>query len=155
MAGVAVRDGMKQRILFVCVHNGGRSQLAEALLNHAWSDSFIAESAGLEPGELNPLVVEVLREIRIDIAGKRTRSINELVRSGRKFDYVITVCDEASAAECPHFPGSGETLHWSFPDPASFTGARERRLARTRELRDEIQRRIEQWCANKSTPQPA
>jgi len=137
----------KQRVLFVCIHNSGRSQIAEALLNQIYGDSFIAESAGLDPSELNPLVVEVLREIKIDISAKRTRSIDEALRSGRQFDYVITVCDEASAASCPTFGGSGRRLHWSFPDPATFTGTREEQLARTRELRDAIQRRIEQRCA--------
>ena len=141
---------MKQRVLFVCVHNGGRSQLAEALLNYTCSDSFVAESTGLKPGELNPLVVEVLREIKIDISGKRTRSVDQVLKSGTHFDYVITVCDEANATKCPTLPGSGKRLHWSFPDPAIFSGTREERLAHTRGLRDAIQSRIEQWRAGQS-----
>jgi arsenate reductase len=141
-------NARKHRVLFVCDHNGGHSQLAESLLNQRCGDSFLAESAGLQAGELNPLVVEVLRDLNIDISGKRTRSIDELLRAGRHFDYVITVCDEANAAQCPQFPGSGERLHWSFPDPAAFTGNHQERLARTRQLRDAIQNRVEQWSAS-------
>jgi arsenate reductase len=138
---------MKNRVLFVCIHNSARSQMAEALLNKTCGGSFTAESAGLEPGTLNPLAVEVLREIGIDISGKRTRNVDEVLKSGTRFDYIITVCDESSAAHCPSFPRGGKRLHWSFPDPASLTGTHEERLARTRELRDAIQRKMDSWCA--------
>ena len=115
---------MKRKVLFICIHNSARSQMAEALLNRRCGEVFEAESAGLEPGTLNPLAVEVLREIGLDISGRATRSVDEVLRAGTNFDYVITVCDEGSAAGCPVFPGGGEKLHWSFPDPSSFTGSR-------------------------------
>ena len=121
--------------------------MAEALLNQICSGSFIAESAGLEPGELNPLVVEVLGECNIDISGKRARTVDEVVKSVARFNYVITVCDEANVTKCPMFRGSGKRLHWSFPDPADFTGTRDERLVRTRKVRDAIQKKIEHWCA--------
>ena len=95
---------MPARVLFVCIHNSARSQMAEALLNRNGGGLFIAESAGLQPGKLNPVVVEVLHERGIEIAGKRPRSIEEALQSGTRFDYVLTVCDEASAAACPEFP---------------------------------------------------
>ncbi len=105
---------MPERVLFVCIHNSARSQMAEALLNRNCEGAFIAESAGLQPGNLNPVVVEVLRERGIEIAGKRPRSVAEALRSGVQFDYVITVCDEGSAAGCPAVPGAKQKLHWSF-----------------------------------------
>lgn len=121
--------------------------MAEALLNRRCGDVFQAESAGLEPGTLNSLVVEVMREIGLDISGRATRNVDEVLRAGANFDYVITVCDEGSAAGCPVFPGGGEKLHWSFPDPSSFTGSRAERLAATRAVREQIRDRIEMWCA--------
>jgi arsenate reductase (thioredoxin) len=136
----------KIKVLFVCVHNSARSQMAEAWLRHVCPDDFEAYSAGLEPGTLNPLAVEAMREAGIDISNNRTKSVFEMVKQGRLFSYVITVCDESNAERCPIFPGYTKNLHWSFPDPSAFTGAREERLARTREVRDQIREQILQWC---------
>jgi arsenate reductase (thioredoxin) len=133
----------KIRVLFVCVHNAARSQIAEAFLNHLAGDRFEAESAGLEPAALNPLAVAVMAEIGIDISGNRADSVFEFYKQNRPYKYVIAVCDEA-AERCPLFPTFGHTMHWSFPDPASFSGSHEERLERTRQLRDEVRKRIEQ-----------
>ena len=138
---------MKKRVLFVCIHNSARSQMAEAWLNHLCPESFEAHSAGLEPGTVNPLVVEAMQETGIDISGNKTKSVFDIFKSGKLFAYVITVCDEASAERCPIFPGVTTRLHWSFPDPSGFPGAREEKLARTREVRDTIKAKVEQWCA--------
>lgn len=137
---------MKKRVLFVCVHNSARSQMAEAFLNRMCSDVFEAESAGLEPGALNPLAVEAMREIGIDIGGNGTRGVSEIIESGQRFDCVITVCDESSAEQCPIFPGVAARVHWNFPDPAKFTGTWEERLEQTRNIRDAIESKIEQFC---------
>ena len=104
------------------------------------------ESAGLSPGTLNPLAVEVLREIGIDISSKETRDVFEVYKSGKLFSDVITVCDQASAERCPIFPGTARRLHWSFADPSSFEGSWEEKLSLTRQVRDEIQQKIEEWC---------
>lgn len=136
---------MKQ-VLFVCVHNSARSQMAEAFLNHLCGGVFEAHSAGLEPGTLNPLVVEAMREIGIDISGHRTKSVDAMLESGRAFSHVVTVCDGASAERCPVFPGPAERLHWSFPDPSALTGSHEQRLAQVRAIRDDIRRAIQDWC---------
>ena len=120
--------------------------MAEAFLNDICGDHFEAHSAGLEPGTLNPLALETMREIGIDISRKGTQSVFDVFRSGELFAYVITVCDETSAERCPIFPGVTTRLHWSFPDPAALTGTREERLAGTREIRDQIRERIEMWC---------
>jgi arsenate reductase len=137
---------MKEKVLFVCIHNSARSQMAEAFLNQICGNEFEAHSAGLEPGKLNPTVVEAMQEIGIDISGNQTKAVFDIIKSGQMFAYVITVCDEASAERCPYFPGLSTRLHWSFPDPSAFQGAREEKLGQTREVRDAIKEKIEQWC---------
>jgi arsenate reductase len=138
---------MKKRVLFVCIHNSARSQMAEAFLNQICGEEFEAHSAGLEPGKLNPIVVEAMREIGMDISGNPTKAVFDMFKSGKIFAYVITVCDEASAERCPIFPGVTRRLHWSFPDPSSMQGSHEEKLAKTREVRDTIKAKIEAWCA--------
>jgi len=137
---------MKKKVLFICVHNSARSQMAEAWLNRLCPEQFEAHSAGLEPGALNPLAVEAMREIGVDISGKKTQSVLDVFNSGQLFSYVITVCDESSAERCPIFPAATKRLHWSFPDPAAITGSHEERLNGVRKIRDQIRARIEMWC---------
>ena len=144
-----------KNVLFVCIHNSARSQMAEAFLQQTCGHQFLAHSAGLEPGKLNPLVVQAMREIGIDISGNKTKAVFDMVKSGKPFAYVITVCDEASAERCPIFPGITERLHWGFADPSSFQGTQEERLAKTREVRDTIKARVEQWCAEVCAPASA
>lgn len=139
--------GEKSRVLFVCVHNAARSQMAEALLRHLAGDRFEVESAGFEPRPVNPLAVEAMRLVGIDISGARPKEVFDLYRRGRQFQYVIGVCDGASGERCPIFPGATERLQWDFPDPAEFPGTREERLARVVALRDEIAARIQAWLA--------
>ena len=132
---------VKKKVLFICVHNSARSQMAEAWFNHLCGDEFEAESAGLEPGVLNPLVVRAMGEVGIDISRKTTRSVAEALKTNKLFAYVITVCDAANAA-CPVFPGHAERLHWSLADPAAVKGSYENRLAAFRSTRDQIHERI-------------
>lgn len=135
----------RPRVLFVCVHNSARSQMAEAYLRQLSGGRFEVESAGIEPGALNPLVVEVMREDGIDIAANRTKDVLHFMKRGTQFDFVITVCDEAAAERCPVFPGGGRRLHWGFADPSSFQGSREEKLAQTREVRDLIKECVHQF----------
>ena len=135
----------KDKVLFVCVHNSARSQIAEALLIQMAGDRFEAESAGLEPGVLNPLAVEVMKEIGIDISQNKTKSAFDLFKEGKHYTHVITVCDETSAEQCPFFPGITSRLHWSFADPSSFTGTWEEKLEKTREVREAIREKIAAW----------
>jgi arsenate reductase len=137
---------MKRRVLFVCVRNAARSQIAEALLNDICPDDFEAASAGLEPGELDPLAVEVMREAGIDISCNQTKSVFDLFKTGKLFAYVVTVCDEASAERCPIFPGVTKRLHWSFADPAALRGSWDERLVPARIIRDQIRDQITAWC---------
>jgi len=138
---------MKKKVLFICVHNSARSQIAAALLNKGCGKVFEAQSAGLEPGTLNPLAVEVLREIDIDISKNKTRAVFDVFKSGELFAYVITVCDESEAQGCPIFPGVTTRLHWSFPDPSKFSGTAEEKLEQTRNVRDKIEKQIQRFCA--------
>lgn len=120
--------------------------MAEAWLNHICGDFFAAESAGLEPGTLNPLVIEAMREAGIDISKKETRAVFDVFKSGKLFSYVITVCDETSAERCPIFPGAAKRLHWGFRDPSALIGTPDERMAGVPEIRDEIRGKIETWC---------
>lgn len=138
------------QVLFVCIHNSARSQMAEAFLNALGGGRFAAESAGIEPGRLNPVVVDAMREVGFDLSGNRTKSVASMLTRQPGFDYVVTVCDEASAERCPVFPGGGRRLHWPFPDPSGFTGTPPEQLAGTRTVRDAIRQKVAAWCLETS-----
>ncbi|MBU1727216.1 MAG: arsenate reductase ArsC [Candidatus Omnitrophica bacterium] len=140
----------KKRVLFVCVHNLARSQMAETFLKKYGGDRFEVESAGLEPGKLNPIVVEAMQEAGIDISQNKTKSVFDFYKQGKQYDYVITVCDESQSGACPVFPGKGERLHWGFLDPSAFTGSHEEKLEKTKEVRDQIEAKIINWLENLS-----
>jgi arsenate reductase len=135
----------KKRVLFLCIHNSARSQMAEAFVKQVAGDRFEVESAGLEPGKLNPLAVEAMRLVGIDISRNPLQSVFELFKSGKRFQYVISVCDEASAERCPIFPGVTTRLNWSFDDPSTFTGTEQERLAKTVRVRDQIREKVRRW----------
>jgi arsenate reductase len=135
------------KVLFVCVYNSARSQMAEAFLEKYGGDRYEAESAGLEPGRLNPVVAGVMGEVGIDISQKKAKSVFEVYKSGRLFDFVVTVCDSSVSEKCPIFSGNSRRLHWEFPDPSAFTGSPEEILGKTREVRDLIGARVRDWIA--------
>jgi arsenate reductase (thioredoxin) len=149
---VRSRLHVKSNVLFICVHNSARSQMAEAWLNHLCGDFFAAESAGLEPGTLNPLVVDAMQEVGIDISKKETQAVFDVFKGGKLFAYVITVCDETNAERCPIFPGVAKRLHWSFPDPSALTGTHDEKMSGVREIRNGIRARIEAWCGEVCQP---
>jgi arsenate reductase len=128
--------------------------MAAEFLKQIAGDRFDVESAGLEPGKLNPLAVEAMRLAGIDISKNGTQSVFELFKAGRRFQYVISVCDEASAERCPIFPGVTTRLSWSFDDPSSFTGTDPERLAKTITVRDEIRNRVRHWIDQEEGRQP-
>ena len=117
--------------------------MAEAFLKKIGGDRFESQSSGLEPGILNPLAVEVMQEVGINISSRQTKSVFDFFTCGELFDYVITVCDDASAEKCPIFPGITTRLHWSFADPAALKGDHEMKRASARKIRDEIQTAVE------------
>jgi arsenate reductase len=137
----------KKKVLFICIHNSARSQMAEAFLNKLAGDRFEAESAGLEAGTLNPLAVEAMAEIGIDISGNTTRRAFDLLKSGKRFNYVITVCDVVNAQKCPVFPNTLQYLNWSFLDPALLQGNHEEKMKTVREIRDAIKEKLENWIS--------
>lgn len=137
-----------KKVLFVCIHNSARSQMAEAFLNQLCPNYFEAESAGLEPGKLNPLVVEAMQELGIDISNHKTKSVDDMLRAGHIYSHVVTVCDGASAERCPMFPGAGQRLHWGFPDPSTLPGTHEERMVEVRKIRDMIRSQVQDWCAD-------
>ncbi len=132
----------RRRILFVCTHNSARSQMAEGLLRYLGGDRFEAHSAGTEATRVRPLAIRVMAELRIDISGQQSKTLERYL--GQPFDAVITVCDQANEA-CPLFPGARERLHWSFPDPSKATGTENEQLGvYRRAVRDAICERIEE-----------
>ena len=132
----------KIKVLFVCIHNSARSQMAEAFLKKYGGEKFEVESGGLESGSLNPVVVEAMREVGIDISRNKTKKVFDFVKQGRIFNYVITVCDETSAERCPIFPGVTKRLHWGFSDPSQLQGGFNEKLADTKEIRDQIEKKV-------------
>ncbi len=136
---------VKKRVLFVCIHNSARSQMAEAFLNRLGDELFEAKSAGFEPGNMNPFVVEAMNEIGYDLSANETNSVFAFFKDGKRFNYVITVCDEGAAQKCPIFPGVTHRIHWSFEDPSSFEGSHEEKLAKTRAVRDAIKAKVQEF----------
>jgi len=120
-----------------------------AFLNNLAGHKFEAHSAGLEAGELNPLAVEVMREVGIDISRNKTKSVFELYRRGKLFSYVVKVCDSKAAERCPHFPGLlTETINWNVDDPQSFSGTPEEKLEKMRQVRDIIKEKALDFIQN-------
>ena len=130
------------KILFLCIHNSARSQMAEAYMKKFGGNKFHVESAGLEAGKLNPLAIEVMQEDGIDISHNQTKDVFEFFKEGKLFHYVVTVCDEASSARCPIFAGMHKKINWSFTDPSSLIGTHEEKLATIRQVRDKIKESV-------------
>jgi arsenate reductase len=143
--GAGDKGAAMPKVLFVCTHNSARSQMAEAYLRKFGGDRFEVESAGLEPGKLNPYVVRALLEDGIDISGKETQGVFDLLKQGRFYNFVVAVCSKEAAQRCPIFPGHATRLVWSFPDPSTFTGPDDQVMAQVREVRDAIRDRVRQF----------
>ena len=130
---------MKPKVLFLCTGNSARSQMAEGLLRHFAGNDYEVLSAGTNPTGLNPLAVEAMREIGIDISRQSSKNVSQFV--GLSIPYVVTVCDRAKES-CPIFPGRSQFVSWSFDDPAAVTGTPENKLAAFRRVRDEMAEHI-------------
>ncbi len=133
-------------VLFLCTGNSARSQIAEALMNKKARGKFIASSAGSRPAaRVNPFAISALNAIGIDWAGHEPQSVDDLM--GQKFDFVITVCDNARDA-CPIFPGAAATLHWGMHDPAEIEGTDRERTLAFADARDKLAARIDSFINN-------
>ena len=130
------------KVLFLCVHNSARSQMAEAYLKKFAADKFEVESAGLEPGILNSHAIAVMNEDGIDISNNPTKDVFDFFRQGKMFHYIVTVCDPKASESCPVFPGMMKKINWGFPDPSGFRGTYEEKLQQTRIVRDEIKEAV-------------
>jgi arsenate reductase len=138
------------RVLFLCTGNSARSQMAEAFLRKYAGDQFEAHSAGLEPKGMNPLTIQVMDEVGMDISGYKSKGVDTYLGKVM-FQYLITVCDDADK-NCPTvWPGVNQRLHWSFEDPVAFVGTEEERLAKFRQVRDQIDQKIKAWIAEQAT----
>jgi arsenate reductase len=142
----------KPKVLFLCTGNSARSQMAEGYLRHVAGDQFEPLSAGIEPKGLNPLAVEAMDEIGIDISHQKSKDVVSFL--GQAIPYIITVCDDARE-RCPIFPRTYKFLHWSFDDPAAAQGSREEKLAVFRRVRDEIAKKIDQELVSSAAKQRA
>lgn len=130
---------MKERVLFLCTGNSCRSQMAEGIFRHLAGNRYDVFSAGTNPIGVNPLAIKIMDEVGIDISRQRSKSVNEF--SGQKFDYVITVCDNAKET-CPVFPGEYNKLHWDLEDPAVVEGTEEEKELIFRKVRNQIKENI-------------
>ncbi len=127
----------KKRVLFLCIHNSARSQMAEGLLNALYGDAYEAYSAGIKPLGVNPYAIRVMKEIGIDISHHCSKGVEEFL--GQEFDYVVTVCGGSPDADaCPFFPGGKNYIHKGFEDPAQASGSEEDIMRIFRRVRDEI-----------------
>ena len=125
----------KERVLFMCIHNAARSQMAEGLFRHLYGDNFDVYSAGSDPQKVDPLAIKCMEEIGIDISGHRSKSLKEF--EDQKFDYVITVCGNPYNA-CPFFAGGKKYFKHPFEDPSAFNGTEEEKLELFKKIRDEL-----------------
>ncbi len=139
------------KVLFLCVHNSARSQMAEAFMKKYGAGRFEAESAGLEPGKLNPYVIRAMLEKGIDISGNPTKSVFDLFNAKKVYQVVVSVCSKEAAEKCPIFPGLSEKLHWPFSDPSTFTGSDEEIMEQVRQVRDRIEESVKEFAARPGT----
>jgi arsenate reductase len=140
--------GERKRVLILCTGNSARSQMGEGLLRHLAGDAWEVESAGTKPVGLNPLAVEAMSEVGLDISGQRSKSVSDF--DGKTFDFVITVCDSA-AESCPVFPNAPRRIHWSLPDPAVAPGTHQEKLAAFRAVRESLSQHLQEWLVNLSS----
>ena len=134
----------KAKVLFLCVGNSARSQMAEAFLKKHGGDRYDTYSAGTEPKGINPYTERVMEEVGVSLGGQYSKHVKEYMGKVH-FGYLITVCGE-SEQDCPTiFPSVGQIIHWSFEDPAALVGSDEEKVAKFREVRNRIEQQIKEW----------
>lgn len=134
---------IKKRVLFVCIYNSFRSQIAAAILNKKYGNLFTAKSAGINKKDINPLAVEVMNDYGVDISQNNVNSVFDLLKREESYDYVITVCSKEAGGKCPLFTGGQKKIHWELEDPDTFSGTHQEKLEKAILLRDEIEKRID------------
>lgn len=141
----------KRYVLFICGNNSVRSKIAQAFLEKNGGEYFIAESAGFEPNnDIDPQLKTVIQESGLTLSSEKTESAFELFQKGRQYNFIITVCDEETAEQCPLFPGISRRIHWNIMDPYKHASSEEEKLTLLREVRDSIEEKvngfIEHWA---------
>ena len=139
---------MKKRktVLFICTHNSARSQIAEALLNSKYGDKFSAVSAGTKPTKISPYAIRVMAEAGLDVSGSRSKNVSEF--KDKKFEYLITVCDNAKES-CPYFPDAAKVIHAGFANPSEFQGSDRETMENFRVLRDLISDWLDKFASGR------
>ena len=137
----------RRRVLFVCIHNSARSQMAEGMLRSWAGDRFDVASAGTEATGVRPEAISVMHELGIDISEHQSKTVERFV--GQAWDWLIPVCEEACEA-CPYVPGAKKVLRWSFDDPAAAGGSDEERMAVFRRVRDELAGQVRHFIVSGS-----
>lgn len=135
----------KIKVLFICIHNSFRSQIAEAILNFKYGHMFQAESAGINKKDINPLAIEAMKDYGLDISGNSIDSVFDFYKEGRIYQYVITVCSKEAEKQCPIFPGIQKRFNWNLEDPDTYAGTYQENYKRALILRDEIEKRIDDF----------
>ena len=133
---------LRKSVLFICVHNSARSQMAEGFFKHYYGEKFNIYSAGSDPGEIHPMSIRVMAEIGIDLSKHRSKSLNEF--EGHEMDYVVTVCG-GGQSECPIFTDGRNYILQSFEDPSSFKGTEEEKMEQFKSLRDDLKIWLDQF----------
>jgi len=131
----------KTKVIFLCTHNAARSQMAEAFLRKYAGDYFDVYSAGFDPKPIHPLTIKVMKEIGYDLSNQQPKDLWQLIRN-EYFGIAITVCNKSEEEDCPTIPGTSTRLYWNIEDPAAFEGTEEEKLAKFREVRDQIHERV-------------
>lgn len=134
-----------KKVLFLCLHNSARSQMAEAYLKKYGGENFEVESAGFQPEPINSIVIEALKEDGIDISNNKTKAVFDLFKQGHIYHYVIRVCNLTAQEQCPIYPTMAEMIDWSFEDPSTFTGTTDEKLEKVRVVRDQIKDKIKSF----------
>jgi arsenate reductase (thioredoxin) len=142
----------KPKVLFLSMGNTTRSQMAEGFLHSIAGERFIAVSAGIEPGELNPMTREVMEEAGVDISGQKAKDAKSSLQE--HFAYVITVSDDARE-RAPVFPFTQNLLHWNLEDPSLATGSKEERRGTFLRVRDQVAAKVRDFVNEHPQSEPA
>jgi arsenate reductase len=145
----------RKKVLFVCTYNGARSRIAEEFIKRSAPGKIEAHSSCFESGKIGPLPIEVMREVGVDLPTETPKSVFERYKEGDVFDYVISLCYEATTEQCPIFKTNVDALYakkaerisWSIPDFKSLSGTEEERKAGAMEIRDQIKSEVISFLA--------
>ena len=141
----------KTKVIFICTHNSARSQMAEAFLTKYAGDHFEVYSAGYNPQPIHPYTLKVMQELGYDLSKQQPKDLWELAKN-QHFGIIITVCKKSEEEDCPTIPGTSTRLYWNIDDPAALEGTDEAKLAKFRDVRDQILEQIKNFLTERKIP---